>query len=185
MNSNKNNSTDQQNHQNQPKEFNKNFPYLQNSSKNSSTKNLQNQNNTIISNADKDQYIDNLQYQIMENTKKNEKLHEKIIELFLNVKIRKQEDINISGKEDDEKEKEKIRNKDSFEIIDYIRQSVEILIDLKVKEKIDWRNNNPEEFKQMNLPLTDSELDEYEKLLRKYEGDLRNHIRVGELSNNI
>ena len=61
-------------------------------------------------------------------------------------------------------------------IIDYIKASIEILINLKVDEKLKEKENEIDTF---NFNYEDND---YEKLLRKLEGDIRQHIQVGSLN---
>ena len=69
-------------------------------------------------------------------------------------------------------EKEKLRKTSPLTIIDYIRNSIDILIDLKVEEKL-------EAIKKLNLSDEEEEKqNEYEVLLRKLESDIRTHIKV-------
>ena len=71
-------------------------------------------------------------------------------------------------------EKEKLRKTSPLTIIDYIRNSIDILIDLKVEEKL-------EAIKKLNLSDEEEEEEkqnEYEVLLRKLESDIRTHIKV-------
>lgn len=111
----------------------------------------------------------------------NKSLEEAIIELYLNVKIRKQDEVKLIITQIEnydtnaqEKEKENLRKASPFTIIEYIKSSIEILIDIKVKEQLQERENrindtyNPDE----------EEVNEYEKLLRKLESDIRIHIKV-------
>lgn len=69
-----------------------------------------------------------------------------------------------------------MRKTSPFTLIEYIKTSVEILIDLKVQEKIQEkiikRENN------LNQEFNDEEVNEYEKLLRKLEADIRSYIKV-------
>lgn len=68
-------------------------------------------------------------------------------------------------------EREKLRKTNSLTIIDYIKNSIDILIDLKVEEKL-------EAIKKLNLSGEEEKQNEYETLLRKLESDIRLHIKV-------
>lgn len=68
-------------------------------------------------------------------------------------------------------EKEKLRKANPLTIIDYIKNSIDILIELKVEEKL-------VAFKKINLQDEDDKQNEYECLLRKLESDIRLHIKV-------
>ena len=58
-------------------------------------------------------------------------LAEAIIDLYLNVKIRSSEEIQNYNEETLQKERDKLKDVDSFIILDYIRTSVEILLNMK------------------------------------------------------
>jgi hypothetical protein len=69
-------------------------------------------------------------------------------------------------------------------LIEYIKSSIEILINLKVEEKINALKENREKSSQSNNKFQpsnsedDDDVNEYEKLLRQLESEIRNHIRV-------
>ncbi len=75
-----------------------------------------------------------------------------------------------------EKEKEKLRKTSPFVIISYIKSSIEILIDLKVQEKLQEIEGKKEEFVD-NFEFGDG-INEYEKLLRKLEANIRSYVKV-------
>ena len=58
-------------------------------------------------------------------------------------------------------------------IIQYIKTSIEIIVDLKVQEKIKEFEKNKEDLFEF-----EDDCSEYEKLLRKLESDIRNYIKV-------
>ena len=106
----------------------------------------------------------------------DEKLRNSIIELYQNVKIRKQTDKNIFTKEYLEKEKISLLSISPIVLIDYIKIHLNLLIDIKVNDKISKLKINPIDY----ISSSGSELpaNDYEKLLRRYEGDIRNYIRI-------
>lgn len=65
-----------------------------------------------------------------------------ILELYMNVKIRSQDDIQFMTEAVMEKERKKLNLVDTLDIIDYIKQSVEILMHMRQEEfdmfKINW-----------------------------------------------
>jgi len=69
-------------------------------------------------------------------------------------------------------------------LIEYIKSSIEILINLKVEEKINALKENREKSSQSNNKFQssnsedDDDVNEYEKLLRQLESEIRTHIRV-------
>jgi len=69
-----------------------------------------------------------------------------------------------------------LRKTSAFTLIEYIKSSVEILIDLKVQEKMQEKILRGEN--NLNHEFNDEEVNEYEKLLRKLEADIRSYIKV-------
>lgn len=61
-------------------------------------------------------------------------LEEAIIELYLNVKVRSNEEISNYDETTFEKEKQKLRLVSPYTILDYIKSSIEILMNLKSEE---------------------------------------------------
>ena len=59
-------------------------------------------------------------------------LKQAVTELFLSVKIRSDEEIDVYGAEQYEQEKLLMRDVDCFTIVDYIKGSVEILMNMKM-----------------------------------------------------
>jgi hypothetical protein len=86
--------------------------------------------------------------------------------------------IKVENYDDFAKEKEidKLRQTDPVTIIEYIKTSIDILVNMKVQEKIEEN-----EKKKINLMSTfefEESSVEYEKLLRKLESDIRSYIKV-------
>ncbi len=80
-------------------------------------------------------------------------------------------------------EREYLKKLSPFVIIEYIKNSIEILINLKVEERLESEKNNIEKNKILigEDYLNDKEIqneNSYEILLRKHESDIRNHIKV-------
>ena len=71
------------------------------------------------------------------------------------------------------KEKERLMGQDPFLIIDYIRSTVEILMNLKMEE-VKTKLSEEEEAKSTNHDTPQ----DYEQSLQKLEAEVRNHIRV-------
>ena len=116
----------------------------------------------------------------MKNSTSEKSIQEAVIDLYLNVKVRKQDDVRTQlikldrfEKNSLEKEKEKLQKTNPILIIDYIKSSLEILIKMKVQDKLQsvTQLGSCEEF-------TDSEINIYEKEFRHLEAEIRNHIRV-------
>jgi hypothetical protein len=64
-----------------------------------------------------------------------------ILELYLNVKIRSQEEIGQMTEDAMEKERAKLNTVDTVDLIDYIKQSVEILMHMRIEEFEMFKNN--------------------------------------------
>lgn len=58
-------------------------------------------------------------------------------------------------------------------ILDYIKSSIEILINMKVQEKLQSLGQS-----KSSEELTDDEVNVYEKELRHLESEIRGHIKV-------
>ena len=99
-----------------------------------------------------------------------------IIDLYQNIKIRKESDTEIIDEEFLEKEKKYLIPISPKVLIEYIKININLLIDLKVNEIISQLDKNPIDF----ISYYGSEIppNDYEKLLRRYEGDIRNYIRM-------
>ena len=61
-------------------------------------------------------------------------LKEALLELYLSVKIRSDDEIDNYTEEQFKKEKELMKEVDGFTLIDYIKSSVEILMNMKIEE---------------------------------------------------
>jgi hypothetical protein len=61
-------------------------------------------------------------------------LKEALLELYLSVKIRSDEEIDGYTEEQFRIEKEQMKDVDGFTLIDYIKSSVEILMNMKIEE---------------------------------------------------
>ena len=103
-------------------------------------------------------------------------LKNSIIDLYQNIKIRKQSDAKLIDKAFLEQEKKSLSSISSLLLIDYIKIHLNLLIDIKVNEKISQIKDNPINF--IHLYGSDIPANDYEKLLRRYEGDIRNYIKL-------
>ena len=72
-----------------------------------------------------------------------------------------------------ELERNKLLKLNPFTVIEYIKTSIDILVDLKVNEKAQEIESDFNQNRNNN-----SNVHEYEKLLWKSEADIRNFIRV-------
>jgi hypothetical protein len=126
-------------------------------------------------------------------------LQEAIIELYLNVKVRSNDEINNYDEGMFEKEKAKLREVDPHTVLDYIKSSIEILMNLKSEEHTVNKRKKKSKSKDRKLAFNeDSDImsatsqslcstlekfkegppKEYEEAIQKLEGDVRMHIRV-------
>ena len=105
-------------------------------------------------------------------------LHEAIIDLYLDVKIRSKREVNFPQKlqiddfqeEKFKTEKENLKSINPFVILEYIRTSIEIIMNMK----LDNEKNQVESNSKASLEPPS----EYESIIQKLEAEIRNHIRV-------
>ena len=108
-------------------------------------------------------------------------IKKQLIDLYLCVKVRKNEDIEKLTSDNVDSEREDLKNLTLTDIVDYIQNSIDCLVDLKANEKYQEKIENDEsKDKYINYedPKDANGLKLYEGMLIKVEGDLRNHIRV-------
>ena len=106
----------------------------------------------------------------------SEKLKNSIIELYQSVKIRKDSETKKIDKDFLEQEKSSLQSISSLLLIDYIKVNLNLLINLKVNDRLSKLKTNPSEF--ISLYGSDIPANDFEKLLRRYEADIRNYIRM-------
>lgn len=99
-----------------------------------------------------------------------------IIDLYQNIKIRKKTDTQKIDETFLQQEKISLQSISPLVLIDYMKTHLSLLIDLKVSEKLSKQKTNPSEFYSTYGSETPS--NEYEKLLRRYESDIRNYIKI-------
>ena len=114
---------------------------------------------------------------------KNE-IKNKLIDLYLFLKIRKAEELDNITKEDIKNERDSLVILPTTDIINYIKDSIEALIELKACEKYEEKILNDESKKKYRN--TEDKNDEnglmlYEGMLIQAEKDIRKHIRVNIL----
>ncbi len=107
-----------------------------------------------------------------------------LIDLYLFLKIRKADDIEKITKEDIDNERDNLIILPINDIINYIRNSIETLIEIKACEKYEEKisideskktyHNNEDKKDENGLLL-------YEGMLIKAEKDIRRHIRVNKI----
>ena len=97
-----------------------------------------------------------------------DKVKLELINLYLNIKIRTQDEVNSLTKENLLLESENIYNLPILDIIEYIKSTIDIIVSIQVDMKInDYKNSLNED---SNTPT------KYEILLQKLEASLRQHI---------
>ena len=67
-------------------------------------------------------------------TEDPDEVKEKLIELFLNVKVRSKDEISEFNEDKLEEEKEKLSESSILSLVGYIKTSIEILMNLKVED---------------------------------------------------
>ena len=112
-----------------------------------------------------------------------------LINFYFGVKVRKLDEIkNLS--DDLIKQEEKSLDKLSpIDIINYISNSIETLISIKVEEKYEQKlleDEEKEKYRNINdLENDPNGLKLYEGMLIKAESDIRSHIRVSNIEINL
>ena len=110
-----------------------------------------------------------------------EEIREKLIDLYLCIKIRKSEDIKNLTNNKINKERKNLKKLSTIEIINYIQNSIDVLVDIKTMEKLQEQLEIEELkkfFKNNEDPNDSNGLKLYEGMLIKAEEKIRNHIRV-------
>lgn len=92
-----------------------------------------------------------------------------IIELYLNVKIRSQQEIQAMNENAMEDERKKLNKVDTVDIIDYIKQSVEILMHMRLEEFEHFQKNWNQQEAMRKAKLKE----ERERLKEKISGEKR------------
>ena len=90
-------------------------------------------------------------------------------------------------------ERERLHDTNSFTILEYIKTSIEILMNMKMEEQQEMKQSKKEEKRKARRSKTYTEGDdiesesavsgeeapsEYESMLQKYEAEVRNHIKI-------
>ena len=97
-----------------------------------------------------------------------DKIKLELINLYLNIKIRTQEEVNSLTEENLLSEAENIMNLPLLDVIEYVKSTIDIIVSIKVDTKI-------KEYKD-SLNEDNNSATEYETLLQKLESSLRQHI---------
>ena len=113
-----------------------------------------------------------------------EEIGNKLIELYLCVKVRKSDDIHNMTPESINQEKMNLKKIPLLDIINYIQNSLDILIEMKslekYEEKLAKEEKEEKEEKYINKedPSDPNGLKLYEGMLIEAEKKIRGHIRV-------
>jgi len=108
----------------------------------------------------------------MQKAKSSPTITQALIDLYLNVKVRSTEDIENYTEEKLDEERETLLETDPLIIIDYIKTSIEILLNLKQEE------DHAELKKNENESMRSEIQQDYESQIQKLEAETRMHIRV-------
>lgn len=133
-------------------------------------------------------------------------IQEGLIDIYLSVKVRSNEDVsslfNLNNVDIQlekcnevqlEIERQRLRKLDLHVIIEYIKQSIEIMWSLKLESMEKSHQISQSNSQQMkshiqsedsplsdikSRKLDDAEINDYEQMIQKLEADVRNHIRI-------
>ena len=104
-----------------------------------------------------------------------------LINLYLNVKIRKVSNINNLSDESFNEEAKMLNKLPILDIINYLSNSFEVLSEIKAQEKYEEKlieDEKREKYYNFEDEEDPNGLKLYEGMLVKAESDIRNHIRV-------
>jgi hypothetical protein len=108
-------------------------------------------------------------------------IKKQLIDLYLSVKVRKSEEIDQLTSEDVDRERQNLKHLSLLSIINYIQNSIDILVDLRANDKYEQKlekEESKDHYINYEDPNDANGLKLYEGMLIKLEGDLRSHIRV-------
>ena len=108
-------------------------------------------------------------------------IRDQLTDLYLSVKVRKTEEIKEINDEIINNERENLKKIPLTDIINYIQNSIDTLIELKASEKYEQKLEKDEEIKNYineEDPDDSNGLKLYEGMLIQAEKNIRNHIRV-------
>ncbi len=111
----------------------------------------------------------------------DEEIKSQIIDLYLSVKVRKSEDIKNITEEYINNERDTLKSIPIIDIINYIQNSIDILVEMKATEKYEEKLKKDEEkdkYVNKENPEDLNGLKLYEGMLIEAEKNIRGHIRV-------
>ena len=104
-----------------------------------------------------------------------------LINFYISIKIRKREEIDAITEEELDKEKESLEILTTLEIINYISNTINAIIDKKASEKFEYYLSKEEEKKYYHNKENQEDkngLILYESMLISAESQIRRHISV-------
>ena len=110
-----------------------------------------------------------------------EEVRAQLIDLYLYIKVRNSEDIKNLTQDHLNNERKSLKKLPIFDIINYIQNSIDVLVELKLMEKMKEQLELEESkkcFKNLEDPNDLNGLKLYEGMLIDAEKKIRNHIRV-------
>ena len=110
-----------------------------------------------------------------------EEIKRLLIDLYLSVKVRKSEELEKLTAENIEMERNIIKHLSINDIINYIQNSIDTLVEIRSNELYEQKieqDDSKNKYKNYENPNDANGLKLYEGMLIKAEGDLRTHIRV-------
>ena len=108
-------------------------------------------------------------------------IREQLTDLYLSVKVRKTEEINEINNEIIKNEREGLKKIPLIDIINYIQNSIDTLVEIRAFEKYEQKLKQDEENKNYINKEDPNDLNGlklYEGMLIEAEKNIRNHIRV-------
>ena len=110
-----------------------------------------------------------------------EEIRDKLINLYLCVKVRKSEEIQNITQESIDNERNELKKISVIDIINYIQDSIDVLVEMKAIEKYEEKMEKDEEkniYFNNEDPNDTNGLKLYEGMLIKAESQIRKHLRV-------
>jgi hypothetical protein len=110
-----------------------------------------------------------------------EEIKQLLIDLYLSVKVRKSEELEKLTAENIEMERNIIKHLPINDIINYIQNSIDTLVEIRSNELYEQKIEQDEsknKYKNYENPNDANGLKLYEGMLIKAERDLRTHIKV-------
>ena len=110
-------------------------------------------------------------------------IEQALIDLYLNVKVRNSEEIATYSEEKLDEEREALKETDPLVLIEYVKTSIEILLNLRDEDKAPHKQATSHDESILTQKSDKDPPQDYEQLIQKLEAEVRNHIRVVGLCN--